>query len=134
MDRPKWDRVNADWMARMSTDTSMAIANVYGAAFSGAGHGQFSAQAGHAAQVGVGGDLGHEPVPFERYCEIEAAMAVASERGQDVQQVLAWFGITAMEWGQIGMFWSKKMMQDAMGYHRLYTEYSARYRARYAGG
>jgi hypothetical protein len=37
-----------------------------------------------------------------------------------------------MEWGQLGMFWSKKMQQDAMGYHRLYTEYSAKYRAQYS--
>jgi hypothetical protein len=132
MDRPKWDRVNNEWLARMSTDTTMAIATVYGNAFSGAGHGQFSAQAGHAAQVGVGGDLSNEPMPFERYCEIEAAMACASDRGEDVNQLLAQFGMTAMEWGQLGMFWSKKMQQDAMGYHRLYTEYSAKYRAQYS--
>lgn len=132
MDRPKWDRVNAEWLARMTTDTSMAIANVYGAAFAGGGYGQFSAQAGHAAQAGVGGDLSNEPVSFERYCEIEAAMGCASDRGEDVNQLLGQFGISAMEWGQIGMFWSKKMMQDAMGYHRLYTEYHAKYKARYS--
>lgn len=132
MDRAKWDRVNAEWLARMSTDTTMAIATVYGAAFTGGGHGQFSGAAAHAANVGVGGDLSHEPVQFERYCEIEAAMACASERGEDVNQLLAQFGMTAMEWGQLGMFWSKKMQQDAMGYHRLYTEYSAKYRAQYS--
>lgn len=132
MDRPKWDRVNAEWLARMTTDTTMAIANVYGAAFSGAGQGQFSNHAAHAAKVGVGGDLSSEPMPFERYCEIEAAMACASERGEDVNRLLAAFGLSAMEWGQLGMFWSKKMQQDAMGYHRLYTEYSAKYRAQYS--
>lgn len=132
MDRAKWDRVNAEWLARMSTDTTMAIATVYGAAFTGSGHGQFSGAAAHAANVGVGGDLSNEPMQFERYCEIEAAMACASERGEDVNQLLAQFGMTAMEWGQLGMFWSKKMQQDAMGYHRLYTEYSAKYRAQYS--
>jgi hypothetical protein len=132
MDRPKWDRINAEWLARMSSDRTMAISTVYGNAFSGAGHGQFSAQAGHAANVGVGGDLSNEPMPFERYCEIEAAMACASERGEDVNELLAHFGLKAAEWGQLGMFWSKKMQQDAMGYHRLYTEYSAKYRAQYS--
>jgi hypothetical protein len=132
MDRPKWDRVSAEWMARMATDTTFAIANVYGAAFSGAGVGQFSGAAAHAAQVGVGGDLSAEPMPFERYCEIEAAMGCASDRGEDVNGTLAAFGLTAMEWGQLGAFWSKKMQQDAMGYHRLYTEYSARYKAQYS--
>jgi hypothetical protein len=132
MDRPKWDRVNAEWLARMTTDRTMAISTVYGNAFSGSGHGQFTSQAGHAAAVGVGGDLSNEPMPFERYCEIEAAMACAAERGEDVNELLARFGLKAAEWGQLGMFWSKKMQQDALGYHALYTEYSAKYRAQYS--
>ncbi len=132
MDRPKWDRVNAEWLARMTTDTTAAIATVYGAAFSGAGQGQFSAHAKHARNVGIGGDLGDEPVPFERYCEIEAAMGCASDRGEDVNQLLGSFGINAVEWGQLGMFWSKKTQQDAMGYHRRHTEYSAKYKAQYS--
>ncbi len=131
MDRPKWDRVSAEWTARMQSDTSMAISVVYGNAFSSAGQGQFAAQAGHAASVGVGGDLSDEPVPFERYCEIEAAMSCASDRGEDVNELLKSFGMSAMEWGQIGMFWSKKTQQEAMKYHALYTEYSAKYTAQY---
>lgn len=132
MDRPKWDRVSAEWMARMSTDTTMTIANVYGAAFAGGGYGQFSAAAGHAATVGVGGDLSAEPMPFERYCEIEAAMGCAGERGEDVTHLLSQFGITPMEWGQVGMFWSKKMQQSMQHYYELYTEFSAKYRAQYS--
>ena len=132
MDRPKWDRINAEWLARMTSDTTMAISTVYGAAFAGGGNSQFSAHAAHAANVGVGGDLGSEPMPFERYCEIEAAMACAHERGEDVNELLAQFGIRAAEWGMVGMFWSKKIQQDAVGYHALYTEYSARYRAQYS--
>jgi hypothetical protein len=132
MDRPKWDRINAEWLARMTSDRTMAISNVYGAAFASSGQGQFASQAGHAAKVGVGGDLSDEPLSFERYCEIEAAMACASERGEDVNQLLAQFGLRAAEWGMAGMFWSKKMQQDAVGYHALYTEYSAKYRAQYS--
>ncbi len=132
MDRPKWDRINAEWLARMTSDTTMAISSVYGAAFAGGGNSQFSGHAAHAANVGVGGDLSSEPMPFERYCEIEAAMACAHERGEDVNELLAEFGIKAAEWGMVGMFWSKKIQQDAVGYHALYTEYSARYRAQYS--
>jgi hypothetical protein len=132
MDRPKWDRVSAEWMARMTTDTTFTISTVYGAAFSGGGVGQFSTYAAHAAKVGVGGDLSDEPMPFERYCEIEAAMGCASDRGEDVNQTLASFGMNAVDWGQLGAFWSKKMQQDATGYHRRYTEYSARYKAQYS--
>jgi hypothetical protein len=133
MDRPKWDRVNAEWLARMSTDQSMAIATVYGAAFSGgSGQGQFARFVEHANRVGIGGDLSEEPVPFERYCEIEAAMGCASDRGEDVNQLLAQFGMNAVDWGALGAFWSKKMQQDAMGYHKKYTEYSAKYKAQYS--
>lgn len=132
MDRPKWDRVAAEWQARMQADTTFAIATVYGNAFTGAGHGQFSAQAGHAAAVGVGGDLSDEPMSFERYCEIEAAMSCASDRGEDVNALFAQFGINAMEWGQVGMFWSKKMQQEMLKYHALYTEYHDKYTAKYS--
>ena len=132
IDRPKWDRINAEWLARMTNDRTMAISTVYGAAFAGGGNSQFSGHAAHAAQVGVGGDLSNEPMPFERYCEIEAAMACAHERGEDVNQLLAQFGLKAAEWGMVGMFWSKKIQQDALGYHARYTEYSARYRAQYS--
>jgi len=133
MDRPKWDRVNAEWLARMTTDTTMAIANVYGAAFSGSsGQGQFSKHAAHAAKVGVGGDLSDEPIPYERYCEIEAAMGCASDRGEDVNQVLAQFGMNAVDLGALSAFWSKKTQQDAMGYHKKYIEYSAKYKAKYS--
>jgi len=45
MDRPKWDRVSAVWMQRMTTDTSGAIATAYGNAFAGASQGQYGAQA-----------------------------------------------------------------------------------------
>jgi len=132
MDRPKWDRVNAEWLARMTNDRTMAISTVYGAAFAGGGNSQISGAASHAAKVGVGGDLSDEPISFERYCEIESAMACASERGEDVNQLLAQFGLKAAEWGMLGMFWSKKMQQDALGYHALYTEYAAKYRAQYS--
>jgi hypothetical protein len=119
MDRPKWDRVSAEWMARMQTDTTFAIATVYGAAFTG-------------VTASVADDLSNEPMPFEKYCEIEAAMGCASDRGEDVTQTLSTFGIDIVKWSQLGAFWSKKMQQDAMGYHRLYTEYSAKYKAQYS--
>jgi hypothetical protein len=133
LDPAKWERVSNEWMARMQSDTSMAITTVYGNAFSGAAQGQFGAQAAHAANVGVGGDLGAEPVSFERYVEIMEAQNAAANRGQDANQVLASFGITAMDWGNIGMYWSKKQQQEATKYHALYVEYSEKYSKKYGG-
>jgi hypothetical protein len=132
MDRPRWDRVSAVWMQRMTTDTSGAIATAYGNAFAGASQGQYGAQAAHAAAVGVGGDLGGEPIPFERFVEINEAMGAASNRGHDPGAVLAHFGMSPLDWSNAGMFWNKRMQQEAMKYHQLYTHYSDLYRAKYS--
>ena len=133
VDRPRWDRVSAEWMQRMQTDTSFAIATAYGNAFAGASQGQYGAQAAHAAAVGVGGDLAAEPISFERFVEIQEAVSAASRRGYDANAALAHFGLSALDWSNAGMFWSKRMQQEATKYHKLFMEYSDFYRARYSG-
>jgi hypothetical protein len=133
VDRPRWDRVSAVWMQRMTTDTSGAIATAYGNAFAGASQGQYGAQAAHAAAVGVGGNLGAEPIPFERFVEIQEAMGAYASRGYDANAVLAHFGLSALDWSNVGMYWSKRMQQEASTYHQLFTHYSELYRAKYAG-
>ena len=133
MDRPKWDRVSAVWMQRMTTDTSGSIATAYGNAFAGASQGQYGAQAAQAAAGGIGGNLGAEPIPFERFVEIQEAMSAGSRRGYDANAVLAHFGMSALDWSNAGMFWSKRIQQEGMKYHELFTHYSDLYRAKYAG-
>jgi hypothetical protein len=133
MDRPKWDRVSAVWTQRMQTDTTYTVVTAYGNAFAGAGQGQYSAHAAQAASVGVGGDLGAEPISLERFVEIQEAMSAGARRGYDANDVLAHFGMSVMDWSNVGMFWSKRMQQDAMKYHELFTHYSDLYRAKYAG-
>ena len=133
IDRARWDRVSQEWTARMSTDTTATIPTVYGNAFAGAQQGQYGAQAAHAAAAGVAGDLSDEPVPFERFVEIQEAMGAAADAGQDPNALLASFGISALDWSNIGMFWNKKLAQEATKYHALFTEYSAKYSAKYRG-
>jgi hypothetical protein len=132
MDRPRWDRVSAEWMARMQSDTTMAITTVYGNAFAGAGQGAFGGHAAQAAAVGVGGDVGAEPLPFERWVEIMEAQNAASERGQDPNAVLTSFGLSVMDWSNAGMYWNKRMQQEATRYYELYNQYSEMYRAKYS--
>jgi hypothetical protein len=131
IDQAKWERVSEVWTTRMQSDTTMAIATVYGNAFAGAGQGQFGAQAARAALEGVGGDVGAEPVSFERFVEIMVAQGAAADRGEDANDVLASFGISALDWSNIGMYWSKKQQQEAEKYHKLFTEYSDKYAAKY---
>jgi hypothetical protein len=133
MDRPRWDRVSAVWMQRMSTDTTHTISSAYANAFAGAAQGQYGVQAAQAAAVGVGGNLGGEPISLERFVEIQEAVSAAHRRGYDVSAALAQFGMSALDWGNAGMFWGKRLQQDAMRYHQEYTYYSDLYRAKYAG-
>lgn len=132
MDRAKWDRVGAEWDVRMKADTTGSIMKVYGEAFAGGGQSQFSGQAGHAMAVGAGGDLSDEPIPFEKFCEIEAAMSCASERGEDISALLSSFGLKPADWGTIGGFWSRKIMQESSKYAALHNEYGQKYKAQYS--
>lgn len=133
IDRPRWDRVSAEWMARMSTDTTMAVVTAYGNAFAGAGQGQFGAQAAQATAAGVGGDSGAEPAPFELFVQVQEAMGAAAQRGQDANAVLAQFGMSAADFGNLGAYWNKRMQQEATRYYELFNQYSEKYRAMYAG-
>lgn len=112
VDRPTWRVVDAEWHARMRSDRTRTIASIYGAA--------------------IDGKPAPTPVPFERYCEVEVALACACEQGEDAAQVLQTFAITGVEWSEVSMFWRTKMAQDALAYDQLRTEYHAKYRARYS--
>ncbi|MFE7044620.1 DUF6620 family protein [Streptomyces atratus] len=133
MDRPRWDRVSAEWMQRMTTDTSGAIATAYGNAFAGASQGQYGAHGAQAAAAGVGGNVGAEPIPFEHFVEIQEAQGAAYRRGQDANDVLAHFGLSALDWSNASMYWSKRIQQESNKYHALFTQYSDFYRAKYSG-
>lgn len=123
MDQAKWDRVGAEWMARMSTP---AVATVYGNAFASGAVGQYGGAAAQAASAGIGGDVGAEPVPFEKFVEISEALRFG--HGLDT------FGMSPADWSNIGMYWNKKLSQEASKYHQLYTQYGATYEAKYGNG
>ncbi|MEM6994044.1 MAG: DUF6620 family protein [Myxococcota bacterium] len=116
IDQAHWDRVSAEWNARMSRDTTATIATEYGKAFSTAGQGQYAGAAAETADaLNPGGDVGdQEPVPLDRYVEIMVAQSAAADQGRDANEVLAQFGMNAMEWGQIGGWWGQKIARHGM--------------------
>ena len=120
----KWQRVNEQWISRMRNDTTMTVSTAYAEAF--AGGGQFGARAAHAANAGVGGDLADEPIPFERYVQIQEAINSGADKGQDASAVLGHFSMSPVDWSNVSMFWSKKIQQNAPHYHALYAQYAAR--------
>jgi len=137
IDQAKWDRVSAEWNARMSRDTTATIATEYSKYFSGSAGGQFADAGQQAAaamgQAGaeVGGD---EPYPFEKWIEITVAMDKRTELGEDPAQILASFGMTAAEWGVSGGWWSQKFHAHAYDQQMLerYNQLTAHYETQYA--
>ena len=129
MDRAKWDRVSAEWNARMSRDTTATIATAYGNAFMASAGGQFSAAARAPGQ-------GDPPISLERYVEIMEAQGAASRQGGDAAQVLQSFGMSIVDWSSVGAWWSAYMSENALKNNaKLHLEYDAlqkKYAAKYA--
>jgi hypothetical protein len=137
IDKAKWDRVSAEWNARMSRDTTASIATAYGKAFMASGEGAFggAAAAGAAAMSGAQLNEADAPIPFERYVEVEQAQACGVGQGKDAASILKSFGLTPMSWGQVGGWWSQYISQNAMrnngALHKRYSELQAKYEAQY---
>jgi hypothetical protein len=122
IDAPKWDRVNAEWLARMKNDTSFTISTKYAAAFNQSASGNLGKGAASAA----------ESISFEKYIEAMVAQDVLGKQGRDAQDVLKDFGMTVADYSNVSSHWSGKMMSDfslAMKMQTLMTEYQKKYEA-----
>ena len=86
MDMPKWDRVNNEWLTRMSNDTSFTISKKYSAAFNNTATGN----------LGSGSEVDAESIPFEKYVECMVAQDVLGKQGRDAKDVLKDFGLTVL--------------------------------------
>lgn len=140
IDREKWDRVSAEWNARMSRDTTATIAMEYGKAFSGAGQGAYggAAAAGAAAMVPGGDVSGDPPIPFEQWVELEVAQSKGVEQGRDANDVLASFGMNALAWSNASAWWSvyfnRHAMENGQALLHQYNELRDRFEAQYSAG
>ena len=135
VDMPAWDRISAEWNARMSRDTTATIATVYGNAFAGAGQGQFgassSALANSHVQMGQA-PASEAPFPMARWIEVQEAMNAATARGEDPNAVLAGFGMNAGEWGPAAGWWGMKLASEPQTYMHDYNRLTEKYREKYA--
>jgi hypothetical protein len=134
IDKATWDRVSAEWNARMSRDTSFTITMEYSKHFQSAGVGQFAGAAAAAAS-GQAGSEAEAPITLERYVEIEIAQSTGVAQGRDAATILKSFGMSPMEWGQVGGWWSLYISQNAMKnngeLHQRYTRLRDQMEAKY---
>jgi hypothetical protein len=132
IDKAKWDRVSAEWNARMSRDTTATIATAYGNAFtkaSSSSGGQFSEAAQRPGQ-------GAMPMSLEKYVEIMEAQSAAATQGGDAGQVLKSFGLSILDWSNVGSWFSAYINDNALKNNaKVLNEYNAlstKYKAKYA--
>ena len=124
IDKARWDRVSAEWNARMSRDTTFAIATVYGNAFQAASKGKYGDYAREAAAARAANrELQLEiPMSWEQYWEILYEQSYGAKQGRDPALVLKSCGLTIVDWTDLSAF---------MGYHfnrtaqRHWQEYEA---------
>ena len=120
IDQPKWDRVNSEWLTRMSADRSFVISTKYAAAFNSTASGN----------LGSGAGISSASYPFEKYVESMIAQDVLGKQGRDAQDVLKDFGMTVADYSNLSSYWSGKMMSDfslAAKYATLDAEYRKKY-------
>jgi|GEM_PF-630558 len=133
-EKPIWDKVSADWMARMSQDSTFAISKVYGDAFTNPNIGKF-ATAGGAAAPGNGA-VEKIKNDFDLYIKIMCHQNMASTQGIDANAVLKQYGLTAADWGMIGGHWAPQMgsnLELAMKMSPLMEKYNAEFATAKAG-
>jgi hypothetical protein len=138
IDQACWERVSAEWNARMARDTTATIATAYGKAFTSGGQGAFAGAgaAGAAAMGSTASPDGQPPIPLEQYVEIMEAQGAAAEQGRDPNEVLAGFGMSAIDWANVGSWYSqylnKNFMLDGQKLLHRYNELTEFYKAKYA--
>jgi hypothetical protein len=110
IDKARWERVSAEWNARMSRDTTFAITTVYGNAFQAASKGKYGdyareANAARTANRELAMDI---PMSLEQYWEILYEQDYGSKQGKDPVAVLKSCNLTIVDWTDLSSF---------MGYH-----------------
>ena len=86
-----------------------------------------------SGQMGLQGpSAASEPMGFEKYCEIAGAMQAWSKQGKDISAGLhKHFQMTAMDYSNVSMYWSQKMMADLSMFERQ-TQIANHFEAQYA--
>lgn len=125
MDMPKWDRINNEWLTRMSNDRTYTLSLRYAKHFN------------KTASGNLPNEITEDTYPFEKYVEAIVAMDILGQKGRDAQDVLKDFGLTVADYSNLSSFWTKKIMFSPLGLGMKFQELLMQYREQYikeAGG
>ncbi|MCK0161178.1 DUF6620 family protein [Allomuricauda sp. F6463D] len=136
VEKPIWDKVSADWTARMSQDTTYAISQVYADAFVNPNIGKFASiettKGSESAQGVDSGAMQKVKDDFELYIKIQSHQNVAFSQGIAANTILEEYGLSPADWGAIGAHWAVKMTTDislVMKMAELTQKYDAEFAA-----
>lgn len=135
VEKPVWDAVSAEWMGRMQQDTTFAIAKVYGEAFTNPNIGKFAA-AGSGVAAGGNAKIDAIKNNLDEYVKIMCHQNMGAAQGIDANSVLQQYGLTAADWGTIGMHWAPQLggnLEVAMKMSALMDKYNAQFAGAKAG-
>ena len=139
IDKARWDRVSAEWNARMARDTTFAITTVYGNAFQAASTGKYGEYAREAAAARAANrDLAMQPpMEYERYYEILQEQAYAAKTGKDPVAALKECGLSIVDWTDLGTYFGYYFNRDAgrnwNHYEAIHKRVEAKYEAMHPG-
>lgn len=139
IDRARWDRVSAEWNARMARDTTFAITTVYGNAFQAASQGRFANYAREAAAARAANrELALEPpMSHEQYWEILYEQSYAAQQGRDPVEALRQAGLTIVDWTDLSTYMGYHLMRDAgrnwAHYNAIHERVAAKLAVKYPG-
>ena len=135
VEKPVWDKVSAEWNARMSQDTTFAISKVYGDAFTNSNIGKFADAGASGAPSGASNSEATEKAmnDFDLYVKIMCHQNAGSAQGKDANSILEQYGISVNDWSSIGAHWAAQMGTDLTLASKM-PELMAKYNAEFATG
>jgi len=139
VDRARWDRVSAEWNARMARDTTFAITTVYGNAFQAASQGKYGdyAREANAARAENRELKMPPPISLEQFYDIMYAQAYATKQGKDAAEALKSMGLTIVDWTDLGSYMGYFFHRTAQlkwkEYEAIHKKVLAKYEAMHPG-
>lgn len=106
IDLPRWERAKTEWEQRMSTDTTFAVATVYGAAFQAASQSKFTALAKEANEARAANvdPRSAPPMSVTDYFRLLFEQEAASRAAVDPQAALKAQGLSIVDWIDLSTF------------------------------
>ncbi len=121
IDRPRWDRANEEWLARLKNDKTFTLSVKYAGIFNKNAEGNLPKKENFTENT----------YPLEKYVEVTVAMDYLGKQGRDAQDVLKDFGLTTADYSNLGSFWSKKILFSPLGVGTRFQTLMMEYREKY---